>query len=248
MKKNRLYIILVILTLIFFFTISGECFSSSADSAKEAAEEVGKSVQKVTKEVEEAVTGEKTDEKEAIKTEDEEKTTEVTGSEQSENVENLQDNQEKSIPVTLKGKVIVRSLMEEHQEPLFITIDTATNKVEGETTLNWEEEIEVSGEGGESHHSHKYICRIKLKGNILGTIKKIDENKYFIDATIAGFLFCDYGYNPKSTEYSIEACDVCKERYNGKQHIFDFEGRYWDNTNKASGEVIPKEWYWTATK
>ena len=76
----------------------------------------------------------------------------------------------------------------------------------------------------------------------------MEENKYFIDATLAGFLKSNYGFNPESTESSLEACDFCIRAFDGKPSNFTITATYWDNTKKVSGEIIPKEWYWTAAQ
>ena len=248
MKKNKLYLILTILILVFFTAISANCCEEVNEKLKVAAKEVGNEVLKTAKAVEEVLQGENTEDKEAIQVTEEEKTKE--GSEQSENVNNLQENEEQDLfkLITLKGSVQIRSIMENRLVLISITIDEEKNKVEGEATLNWEEEIEVSGEGGESHHSHNYICRIELKGNILGTIKKVEENKYYISATLAGFLTSNYGFDSGSSEHSLEVCDFCIKEFDGKSSNFTITGNYWDNTKKAEGEIMPKDWYWTAAQ
>jgi len=242
MNKNKLYILLPVLILIFFFTISGECKGSAPEKARDAVEEVGKSAIEATKKVTEALDGTEVKQEEASVVEDKDK--DDKGSSQSEDVQDL-DNQNRAGTITFSGKIECENEISGTEEsPIYITIDWDNNSIGGNTTLVWYEYIEVSGEGGETHHAHKYACRVELKGTILGTIDKNDN----VRATISGYTSCDYGYDPKSKEPSLEICDLCEGNLNNKFKTFTLIGKYRISSTgiveEVKGKIAENGWEW----
>ena len=123
-----------------------------------------------------------------------------------------------------------------------MTIDKAKKRIEGEATLWWYEEIEVYGEGGESHHSQRYACVVKLtQGTIFGDI---DEDGY-INATISGFSYSDLGF-PDTGQSTGEISSLCMEKIKRKPVNFIFKGRYREDREEANGSVLPNGWEWYA--
>lgn len=164
---------------------------------------------------------------------------EEKGSKQPEDVEDL-DEQDESMPITLRGGVTSEAGI----ESITITIYKEAGTVEGEATLWWREDIEVYGEGEETHHSHRYTCEIKLdKGTIFGTIDE-DGN---INATISGFAYSENGYDPKTGKRSTpEICSLCRERIKNRPETFIWKAKYNEEINRASGHVLPQGWGWFA--
>jgi len=242
MNKKKLYLLLPILILIFFFAISGECKGSAREKAKDAVEEVGRSAQKAVEEVEEAIKDDEVKQEEISVAEDKDK--DDKGSSQSEDVQDL-NKQDRSGSVTLNGKVECRNEISNIEwTAITITIDWDKKSVGGNTSLIWYEYIEVSGESGEAHHTHKYVCRVEFNSIILGTIDKDDNVK----ATISGNTSCDYGYNPKSVEPSLEICDLCEKNLNNKFKTFTLIGKYRISSTgvveTVKGNIAENGWKW----
>lgn len=228
MKKNKLYIILPIMIFAIFLIIAATCKQGEPVEEKQKwKEEVGQSSKDIKKE--NTVVDEK-------------------GSTQSEDVQDL-DKQDRAGSITFNGQVECRNEISGSEwKNINITIDWDNNSVGGNTTLVWYEYIEVSGEGGETHHTHKYVCRVELKGIILGSIDKNDN----IRATISGSTSSDYGYNPQSTESSLEICDLCEEKLNNKFKTFTLIGKYRKSdtgvVEKVKGKIAENGWEWEATR
>ena len=87
------------------------------------------------------------------------------------------------------------------------------------------------------------------KWGILLCRKHKDDN---LKATISGNTSCDYGYNPKSVEQSLEICDLCKENLNNKFKTFTLIGKYRkSNTGvveEVKGKIAENGWEWKATR
>ena len=245
MKKRILYIIIAFLPLILFFTFSGNCFGGDAqDDVKEAVEDVGKSVQKATEEVKEAIEGDKTESKDVYTVEDKDDKEDSSDKSQSENVQS-QDSQSQDRPraTSMVGAVHCKNeVTGDETGYIEITFDWEKNSVGGQADLIWYEYIEVSGEGGEEHHSHKYICRIECKTIMLGTIDKNNN----IKASLSGKTSCTYGYDPHSEKYSTEICELCKGKFSNKLMIFTLNGFYKQDSigQRASGKIVENGWEW----
>jgi len=223
LKKNKLYIILPIIIFAILFITTITCNKQEETNKANYEAKVDQSYEDIKKES--TVVDDK-------------------GSTQSEDVQDL-DKQDRAGSVTLNGQVECRNEISGSEEkPISITIDWDKNSVGGNTTLLWYEYIEVSGEGGETHHTHKYVCRVEFKGTILGSIDKNDNVK----ATISGNTSSDYGYNPQSEEYSLEICDLCEEKLNNKFKTFTLIGKYTiSNTGvveKVEGKIAENGWEW----
>lgn len=143
-------------------------------------------------------------------------------------------------PVTLKGPVTGEATT----DYISITIDKNNNQVNGLITLWWYEDIEVGEEGGESHHSLRYTCVVKLyDGFVFGII---DENNN-INAKISGFVYSDYGY-PESGQSTSEISSLCAENIEKKSVDFILKGVYREDDIYAYGNVLPNGWSWRASQ
>jgi len=222
MKKNKLYIFLPIMILAIFFIAAGTC-ESGGESQSEKREEWKEKVEQSSKDIKKGST-----------------VVDDKGSTQSEDVQVL-DKQNRAGSITLNGQIgCTNEISGIEWKNINITIDWDNNSVWGNTTLVWYEYIEESGEGGETHHTHKYVCTVELKGTILGSIDKNDN----IRATISGNTSSDYGYNPQSTEFSQEICDLCEEKLNNKFKTFTLIGKYriFNSVEKVEGKIAENGW------
>lgn len=227
MKKNKLYIFLAIMIFAILFITTITCNKQKEINKANYEAKVDQSYEDIKKE--NTVVDEK-------------------GSTQSEDVQDL-DKQDRTGSIAFKGQIECRNEISGSEwKNIDITIDWDKNSVGGNTTLVWYEYIEVSGEGEETHHTHKYVCRVELNGTILGSIDKNDN----IKATISGNTSSDYGYNPQSEEYSLEICDLCKGKLNNKFKTFTLIGKYRkSNTGvveKVEGKIAENGWEWEAKR